>query len=45
MLMGLLVFMLASRAGLTQLPFFQFSGKMFAVLLVLLLVRRVSGKW
>lgn len=40
-LMGALVFLLASRAGLTQLPIFRLSGKVIAIVLLLLLVRRM----
>ncbi|MBU6323934.1 MAG: hypothetical protein KJS92_00465 [Bacteroidetes bacterium] len=45
LLFGALVYLLATRAGITQLPIFRLSGKMMAVLLLLLLVRRAWGKW
>ena len=40
-LLGALVFLLASKAGLTQWPIFRLSGKAIAVVLLLLLVRRM----
>jgi len=44
-LFGALVYLLASKAGITQLPIFRLSGKLMALVLVLIFVRRlVSGK-
>jgi len=46
LLFGALVYLLASRGGITQLPLFRLSGKIIAALLILLLLRRVWGnKW
>jgi hypothetical protein len=45
LLFGALVYLLASKAGITQWPVFRLSGKLMAVVLVLVFVRRlVSGK-
>lgn len=44
LLLGAFVYLLASRAGLAHLPLFRLSGKMMAVLLLLLLLRRLWGK-
>jgi hypothetical protein len=43
-LFGALVYLLASKAGITQLPIFRLSGKLMAVVLGFLLIKRIWGK-